>query len=116
MVSPSDRSRHTELLRLMSTVERALDEFETYIRRRIEDDRASHREVSNELQTLSSSGPIQSQRGFSVRSIQRFCHEKGIHKTSRLSAAAVEHVVSKAVAKVIVGICHHATPIGIWVM
>ena len=38
--------------------------------------------------------------GFSIRSVSIFCQEKGIHKTSRLSQAEVEHVVAEGVAKV----------------
>ena len=35
-----------------------------------------------------------------IRSIERFCEEKGIHKTSRLSQAEVQHAVAASVAKV----------------
>ena len=39
-------------------------------------------------------------RGFSVRSIERFCGEKNIHRTSRLKAPEVDVVVAGAIAKV----------------
>lgn len=79
--------------------QRALDCFEDYIRQRVERDRATHQQVSDELKASASSSQ-DSQRGLSVRSIQRFCEEKGIRKTSRLSSAEVEEVVFEAVAKV----------------
>ena len=40
-------------------------------------------------------------RGFSIRSIERFCQEKGIHKTSRLSQTEIKEAVAAGVAKVI---------------
>ena len=39
-------------------------------------------------------------RGLSIRSIERFRQEKGIHKTSRLSEVEVKQAVGEAVAKV----------------
>lgn len=75
--------------------ERALDDHEDYIRRRVEIDHANHRQLSEDLKAT-----FPGEKGFSIRSIERFCHEKGIHKTSRLSDEAVEQVVSEAVAKV----------------
>ena len=39
-------------------------------------------------------------RGYSIRSIERFCQEKGIHKTCRLSEEDVEEAVIEAVSKV----------------
>ena len=73
----------------------ALDEHEDYIRRRIFFEHATHRQLSEELQSL-----YPGRRGYSIRSIERFCHDKEIHKTSRLSEAAVEEAVIEAVAKV----------------
>ena len=35
-----------------------------------------------------------------MRSLERFCSERGLHKTSRLSAREVDAAVSDAVAKV----------------
>ena len=81
-------------------VERALDDHENYIRRRVEIDRVSHRQLSEDLKEFFSG----ESRGLSVRSIpQRFCQEKGIHRTSRLSDDAVKRVVTEAVAKVSIG-------------
>ena len=39
-------------------------------------------------------------RGLSICSTERFCQEKGIHKTSRLSEVKVMQAVEQAVAKV----------------
>ncbi len=41
-------------------------------------------------------------RGFSVRSIERFCGAKNIHKTSRLRAEEVDIAVAGAIVKVTV--------------
>ena len=73
----------------------ALEEHEDYIRRRVVEEYATHRQISEELRGL-----YPGRRGFSIRSIERFCNDKDIHKTSRLSEAAVEEAVVEAVAKV----------------
>ena len=79
---------------------RSLDELEDFVREKIEQEHTTHGKLS---ELLCSRYP--GVRGFSIRSIQRFCHEKGIHKTSRLSQADVEDVVSAGVSKVY--LCKH---------
>ncbi len=39
-------------------------------------------------------------KGISIRSLQRFCSDKGIHKTAQASTEAVDDAVVEAVAKV----------------
>ena len=73
----------------------SLDDLEDYISHKVEQDHLTHREISQRLQAR-----FPGVRGFSIRSVSRFCQEKGIHKTSRLSQAEVEHVVAEGVAKV----------------
>ena len=79
----------------------ALDDHEDYIRRRVVDEHATHRQISEELRGL-----YPGRRGYSIRSIERFCHDNAIHKTSRLSEAAVEEAVAEAVAKVCTSLMH----------
>lgn len=80
--------------------QRALDDFEAYIRQRVVCDRISHQKLSEELKVATSQLGTGGKRGFSMRSIQRFCEEKDIHRTSRLSDTVVEQVVAEAVSKV----------------
>ena len=40
------------------------------------------------------------QRGFSARTIRRFCKESGIHRTSRLPSTDLNRVVATAVSQV----------------
>ena len=83
--------------------ERALDEHEGYIRWRVEVEHASHHELCEELRATNPGV-----RGYSIRSIERFCREKGIHKSSRLPETAVEQVVAEAVAKVVL-MCQYSS-------
>ena len=75
--------------------EHSLSDHKDYIHRRVETNRMSHQKLSEELKAT-----FRGERRFSVCSIEHFCQEKGIHKTSHLSDEAVECIVSKAVAKV----------------
>ena len=72
-----------------------LEELEDLIREKVETERWTHRRLSAYLQHM-----YCGQRGFSVRSLERFCSAKGIHKTSRLSAQEVDTAVSDSIAKV----------------
>ena len=74
---------------------RSLDDFEDYIRDEVEQDHLTHREISERLEAR-----FPGVRRFNIRSVGRFCQEKGIHKTSWLSQAEVEQVVAEGVAKV----------------
>ena len=73
----------------------SLEELEDLIREKVETERWTHRRLSAYLQHM-----YRGQRGFSVRSLERFCSAKGIHKTSRLSAQEVDTAVSDSIAKV----------------
>ena len=74
----------------------ALDSFEDFIRVKIERDHATHHQICEELTST-----FPGKRGFSVRSIRRFCQEKNIHKTSRMPASEVKSAVQEAVLKVL---------------
>lgn len=80
----------------------SLQDYEGYIRERVEVDHVTHQQLSEELQRFVPSGT----RGFSVRSIKRFCSEHGIHKTSRLTDTEVATAVANASAKVVSSYMH----------
>lgn len=94
-------SCETALLSLCTTVRcsllimSALEGFEDLIRDKIENERWTHKQIST---FLMESCP--GQRGFSVRSIERFCGNKGIHKTSRIDDRSLDVAVSTATAMV----------------
>ena len=68
-----------------------LEQFEDDIGRRV--NRGDmHTEVSRYLQDMSPGG-----RGFSVRSVRRFCASRGIHYGSDLSERELDTVVSRCV-------------------
>ena len=73
----------------------ALEGLAGLIREKIEEDRWSHAQLSDFLK-LSYPGV----QGFSIRSLQRFCQEKNIHKTSRVTDQELDEAVSNAVSKV----------------
>ena len=73
----------------------ALDELEDLVREKIVVEKQKHRQLSNELQ-LSFPG----EKGFSVRSVERFCSERGIKKISDISEEELETILSEAVLQV----------------
>ena len=73
----------------------SLGDLEDHIRTRIQKDRYTHKEVSDCLHRK-----YPGVRGFSVRSIERFCRDREIHKTTKISVAALDRVVTNAVEKV----------------
>ena len=58
-------------------------------------ERRTHSYISEQLKRM-----FPSRKGFSVRSVQRFCSLHNIHSTSRLSEADVDKFVKEAVEKV----------------
>ena len=68
----------------------ALDQFEELVREKIEVQKYTHKQISNEFQ-MSFPG----EKGFSVRSIERFCSDKGIKKVSNISEQELETILSK---------------------
>ena len=73
----------------------ALEGLEDLIREKVEQDRWSHAQLSD---FLKQSYP--GVQGFSIRSIQRFCQEKNIHKTARVTDQELDEAVSDAVSRV----------------
>jgi len=73
----------------------SLQELEDLVREKVEIEQWTHAKLSSYLQQL-----YPGSRGFSVRSLERFCSTKGIHKISRLCEQEVDTAVSDAIAKV----------------
>ena len=67
-----------------------LDQFEDFIRQKVEKDHTTHAQISEELKTM-----FPEKRGFSVRSVTRFCAYHNIHKTSRTSQDEMDATTSK---------------------
>ena len=74
----------------------ALDGLEDYIREQVEKQHMIHARLSSRLQEL-----YPGVRGFSIRSLERFCNAKNIHKTARPSAQQVDNAVSSVITQVI---------------
>ena len=73
----------------------ALEEYEDYVREKVVIEKYSHKQLSDELQRA-----FPDERGFSVRSIKRFCSEKSIKKTCNIDDQELDEVVSSAVSQV----------------
>ena len=73
----------------------ALEEHEAVVREKIEKERWTHKQVSSFLTER-----YPGQMGLSIRSLQRFCSSKGIHKTSRIDNQKLDEVVSMATSMV----------------
>ena len=66
----------------------ALEDQEAFIRSEVEDERWTHKQVSDYLKEH-----FPGRRGYSV---ERFCSDKDIHKTSRISDQQLDEAVSTA--------------------
>ena len=78
----------------------ALEEFEDFVRDKVVVERCTHRQVSDELQQS-----FPGEKGFSVRSIERFCSKKGISKTSDIDDQDLDEVISSAILQVKAWLC-----------
>ena len=78
----------------MATLE-VLPGIHTIIMRRVQQERKSHKQISEELKGL-----YPGVRGLSMRSVRRFCEKHDIHTTSLLSNEDLDRAVSSSVAKV----------------
>ena len=77
----------------------SLQDMEGFIRDKITMENWTHSRISLYLKRL-----YPGCWGFSVRSIERFCSNKGIHKTSRLDASNLQEAVSEAIRTVSVSL------------
>ena len=78
----------------MATLE-GLPGIKLFIRERVERQRKTHQEVSDELVLLHPGV-----RGLSRMSLRRFCSEHGIHKTLRLDDHSLDRAVALNVMRV----------------
>jgi len=68
--------------------------LEDFIREKVEKERWMHAKISAHMQQA-----YPRDRGFCVRSLERFCSAEGIHKTARLSELELDEAVAGAIAK-----------------
>ena len=73
----------------------ALCDFEGFVREKIVESKYTYKQLSDTLQQC-----FPEERGFSVRSIKRFCNEKEIRKTTKLDDQELDEVVIEAVLQV----------------
>ena len=73
----------------------ALEGLEAYVREKIEKEGMTHAKLSVHLREV-----YPGVNGFSVRSLERFCADKNIHRTSRPSADELDEAVRGAIAQV----------------
>lgn len=71
------------------------EELEDFIREKVEKEKWTYRKLSLYLQQV-----YPSERGFSIRSLERFCSLKDIHRTQRLTGSELDNAVSEAIGKV----------------
>lgn len=74
---------------------RLLEDHEDFIRKKVVDDKWTHKQINSFL-----SAKYPGARGISLTSIQRFCKEKEIHKTPRISDGQLQTLVSEAISMV----------------
>ena len=73
----------------------ASDDFEDFVRERVEKFRLSYKQRSALLQEK-----YPGRREFSERSVQRFCSRTGIYKTPRIDDHRLDNAVARATAMV----------------
>ena len=79
------------------TVMARLELLTEYVRYKVEEEHYTHLELSAELQRL-----YPGERGFSLRSIERFCSNAGISKTPlNIDDKSLNDIVTEAVLKVV---------------
>ena len=73
----------------------ALEEFEDFVREKVEVEHCTHKQISEQF-----SEAFPGERGFSVRSVERFCSKKRIKKTSEINEQELDAVIKEAVSQV----------------
>jgi len=73
----------------------ALEELEEFVRYKIEVEKFTHQQLQRELQET-----FPERKGFSVSSIQKFCAQKKIKRTSDIDDQQLDEAVSQAVSQV----------------
>ena len=70
----------------------ALQEIEDFVRQKVEVEKCTHKQLSSHLQQC-----YPGEKGFSLRSIERFCGEKGIRKVCACTGSRFQyHAVALA--------------------
>ncbi|XP_065892133.1 uncharacterized protein [Dysidea avara] len=77
----------------MATLESLGSSMESFIKEKVEIERFTYSELSQQLQTA-----YPGEKGFSARSLQRYCRAKGISKTSKIDDNMLDDVVAEAVS------------------
>ncbi len=72
-------------------MESALTQFEDFVTKKVKTEKWTHKQISDCL-----SARYPGEKGFSVRSVQRFCSNMDIHKTSRISDCDLHEAVATA--------------------
>ena len=73
----------------------SLEGFEDYIREKVEKDRMTFAQLCSHMQGL-----YPGIRGFSLQFLERFCSNKGIHKTARPSDGQLDDAAVHAIVQV----------------
>ena len=73
----------------------ALEGLEAYVRKKIEKEGMTHAKLSVHLRVI-----YPGMKGFNVNSLERFCANKNIHRTSRPSTGELDKAVRGAIAQV----------------
>ena len=79
----------------VSTGSVALEEFEGFVREKVEVEHCTYKQISDQFNEA-----FPGERGFSLRSVERFCSKKGIKKTSEIDDQELDTVISEAVSQV----------------
>ena len=82
---------------MAQTVQKSLDPLEDFVWKKIEEEGWSQLQLSDYLKTEFGTT---STKGYSVRSIQRFCQERDIHRTARMPEVELQKTVKQAVSEV----------------
>jgi len=74
----------------------ALEELEGFVRHRIEVQKFTHKKLQRELHER-----FPGEKGFSISSIEKFCAQKDIKRTTDIDEQHLDEVISQAVSQVI---------------
>ncbi|XP_065894563.1 uncharacterized protein [Dysidea avara] len=77
----------------MATRKMALDDFEEFVRHKVEVEKMTHPKLRDLFQEQ-----FPGEKGFSLRSIEKFCSERGIKKTTKIDDDDLDEIVSRAVS------------------
>ena len=73
----------------------ALEQFEDFVKDKVEVKHCTYKQISDRFTEA-----FPGERGFSLRSVERFCNQKGIRKTSEINDQELDIVINEAVSQV----------------